>query len=317
MNYPIVSIIIPTFNYGHLIIDTLKCLKNQQFESWEAIIVDDGSEDNTRAIVDKFVKEDHRFIYLHQVNSGVSKARNYGLKQARGKYIQFLDADDLVSSAKIQIQVDFLENNPGVDLVTVSTRYFHTDSPEKLYTDLNLTNTSFCKPISGQGFPLVLKLIRNNPIVIQNPLFKKEILDITFGFVEHMDYLEDWDLWFRCAIGNFSFEYLDAPEAVALVRSHSISASQQDSKILEGEGYLRTRMKNAIKNNSYFTVDLKKIALTTNRVELLNTYKHLMGSTSLFNHTKFRAYYRQMRNTGLFFICFLKSLNLRRKLNAK
>lgn len=314
MNYPIISIIIPSFNYGHLITDTLMCLKNQQFESWEAIIVDDGSEDDTRAVVDRFVKEDPRFIYLHQVNSGVSKARNYGLKQARGKYIQFLDADDLVSSAKIQIQVDFLESNPGIDLVTVDTRYFHTDRPDKLFTDLNLANTSFRKPISGQGFPVVLKLIHNNPIVILNPVFKRKVLEIIHGFDEQMDYLEDWDLWFRCALNNFRFEYLDAPEACALVRSHSISASKQDTKILEGEGYFRRRIKDAIKKTSNLTIKEKNVALETNKAELIITYKYLMGNIELSNLIKFAAFYRQMRNPLLFSICFLKSLNIRRKL---
>lgn len=317
MKYPVVSIIIPTFNYGHLIGDTLRCLKNQQFLNWEAIIVDDGSEDDTRIIVNKFVQEDQRFIYLHQVNSGVSKARNNGLKHAQGKYIQFLDADDLQSSAKIQVQVNFLENNPNVDLVTVNTRYFHTDSPDKLFTDLNLTNTSFRKPLSGQGFDMVLQLIKNNPIVIHNPLFKRKVLDITLGFVEQMAYLEDWDLWFRCALNNFSFKHLDVPEALALVRSHSISASQQDTKILEGEGYLRTRMKNSIKRNGNFTGNQKDIALKLNRIELITTYKYLMVNTKIYNLTKFSAYYRQMDNPGLFLVCFLKSLNLRRKLSSK
>lgn len=317
MTLPLVSIVIPTYNYGHLIAETLFCLQNQQYVNWEAIIIDDGSIDNTSAVVDKFVQEDSRFIYIHQVNSGVSVARNAGLKYVRGKYIQFLDADDLISKAKLQLQIDFLEKNPKVDLVNVSTRYFHSDRPDLLFTDLSLTNTSSRKQVKGQGFELALKLIKNNPIVILNPVFKQEILNTTKGFVEQMTYLEDWDLWFRFAINNFRFEHLDHPEALALVRAHSISASQQDTKIKEGEGYLRNRMKYFIKQSAHLTHDQKEAALNLNRLELINTYKHLMAETSLGNLKKFKKFYTQIQNTSLFLSCFIKSLNLRRKLNRK
>ncbi|MFA4867304.1 MAG: glycosyltransferase family 2 protein [Pedobacter sp.] len=317
MTSPIISIIIPTYNYGHLIAETLSCLQNQQYANWEAIIIDDGSTDNTSIVVSKFVQEDSRFIYLRQVNSGVSVARNTGLKHIRGKYVQFLDADDLVSTAKIHIQVDFLENHPNADLVNVRTRYFHTDHPDILFTDLSLSNTSTRKEVKGQGFELVLKLVKNNPIVIQNPVFKREILNTIEGFVEHMDYLEDWDLWFRCAINNYCFEHLDNPEALALVRAHSISASQQDTKIKEGEGYLRNRMKQFIQQSKHLTHDQKDVALNLNKQELINTYKHLMAETSLSNIKKFKAFYEQIQNRLLFLSCLIKSLNLRRKLNKK
>lgn len=317
MSSPLVSIVIPTYNYGHLIAYTLSCLQNQQYANWEAIIIDDGSTDNTKAVVDKFTLEDSRFFYLHQVNSGVSIARNNGLNHVRGKYIQFLDADDLISKAKLQLQVDFLEKNPKVDLVNVGTRYFHTDRPDILFSDLSLANTSSRKQVKGQGFELALKLIKNNPIVILNPVFKQEILNTTKGFVEQMAYLEDWDLWFRFAINNFRFDHLDHPEALALVRAHSISASQQDTKIKEGEGYLRNRMKHFIKQSEHLTYDQKETALNLNRLELINTYKHLMAETSLSNIKKFKNFYTQIQNTSLFLSCLIKSLNLRRKLSRK
>ncbi|MGM8362775.1 glycosyltransferase family 2 protein [Flavobacterium sp. ARAG 55.4] len=108
MNNPLVSIIIPTYNRAHLIGETLDSVLAQTYENWECIIVDDGSTDNTEAFVEEYKKKDARFSYYHRPTDrlkGGNGCRNYALENSKGKFIQFLDSDDLISSNKIEVQV--------------------------------------------------------------------------------------------------------------------------------------------------------------------------------------------------------------------
>lgn len=97
-NKPLISVIIPAYNAEKTIVDTLRSIKKQQFEEFEAIIVNDGSTDKTIDLVMRFCNEDPRFILINQRNSGVSAARNTGLDNVRADWICFIDADDIVSS---------------------------------------------------------------------------------------------------------------------------------------------------------------------------------------------------------------------------
>ena len=125
---PEVTIIVPTYNYGHLIGETLNCLINQVFKDWEAIIIDDGSTDETEKVVLKYTAIDSRIKYSKQENKGVSVARNLGVKLAKGNFIQFLDADDLISPQKINLQLTALKETKA-DICLVTTKYFDADNP--------------------------------------------------------------------------------------------------------------------------------------------------------------------------------------------
>jgi glycosyltransferase involved in cell wall biosynthesis len=103
MNHPLVSIIIPTYNNGDFIIETLQSVLNQSYTNIEVIVVDDGSTDQTAQLFNQ-----HQFKntnYFKVENNGASAARNYGINKARGSYIQFLDADDVLEPNKIELQI--------------------------------------------------------------------------------------------------------------------------------------------------------------------------------------------------------------------
>ncbi|MGV8993399.1 MAG: glycosyltransferase family 2 protein [Flavobacterium sp.] len=109
---PLVSIIMPAYNAEKYIVGAILSTQNQTLTNWELIIVDDVSVDNTVAIIKDAFAKDTRII-LHQLdqNSGTGVARNYALQKARGKYIAFLDADDLWRKDKLQIQIEFMQTN--------------------------------------------------------------------------------------------------------------------------------------------------------------------------------------------------------------
>src|SRR5262245_6278913 len=113
---PLVSIIVPTYNYGHLISETLACLQSQSYENWEALVVDDGSTDNTAAVVAAAAASDPRIHYFKQENQKQAAARNRGLSHSQGSYVQFLDSDDLLERRKLELHIKFLEQHPDIDI---------------------------------------------------------------------------------------------------------------------------------------------------------------------------------------------------------
>src|SRR4051812_34618619 len=112
-----ISVIIPCFNYGHLIDETLISIFNQTYQNFEIIVVDDGSTDNTEEIVSKIVKDNKKVLYYKQDNAGPSTARNLGVEKSCGDFIQFLDADDLIEKRKFELQLRLFDDNPALDIV--------------------------------------------------------------------------------------------------------------------------------------------------------------------------------------------------------
>ena len=110
VNNDLVSIITPAYNAEKFIQDTIRSVQNQSYQNWEMIIVDDCSKDDTCTIVERMVKNDSR-IYLvkHKINGGAAVARETALEAAKGRYIAFLDSDDLWMPEKLEHQLRFME----------------------------------------------------------------------------------------------------------------------------------------------------------------------------------------------------------------
>ncbi len=127
-----VSIIIPNYNNGHYLTDCLNSVKSQTVADWECIIVDDGSTDSSRKIIEKFCHTDKRFRAIYQTRRGVSAARNAGMDAARGEWISFLDSDDMLLPAALDILL-YSQSVTNADIVEGGTILAHQDfSPGKL-----------------------------------------------------------------------------------------------------------------------------------------------------------------------------------------
>ncbi|WP_366185708.1 glycosyltransferase family 2 protein [Flavobacterium ovatum] len=110
MESSLVSVIIPTFNSQKFIVETIESVQNQSHKNWEIIIVDDASNDNTVRLINQMIQKDSRInLYKLDSNSGTGVARNTALKYVQGRYIAFLDADDLWKTDKLKKQLDFLQ----------------------------------------------------------------------------------------------------------------------------------------------------------------------------------------------------------------
>ncbi len=112
---PLVSVVMATYNRADILPRAIESIHNQSFTDFEFIIVDDGSADDTQAVIREYQKLDRRIININQTNQGLAVARNRGLQKAQGKYICFIDDDDSSHPARIKEQVRFLQENPQLD----------------------------------------------------------------------------------------------------------------------------------------------------------------------------------------------------------
>lgn len=229
-----VSVIVPCYNYARFLGRTIGSLQMQSYRNWEAIVVDDGSTDDTRQVALRLADEDPRVRYVHQQNSGTSEAKNTGIRLAQGEYVLFLDADDLISPEKLKAHVEHFRNSPHVDISYSRFRYFEDGREDRLFTKLDLSSTEeWLKVIDGRyevAFPV---FVRGNNMAIHAAVVRKALVDKVGFFDVGMRALEDWDYWLRCILRGAYVSYLDDPEAIALVRVHPGSATQN----LDFSGY--------------------------------------------------------------------------------
>ncbi len=230
-----VSVIIPTYNYAHYLTETLQSVKEQTYQDWECIIIDDESTDNTQEIVKEFMLIDKRFKYIYIENKGVSNARNVGIKASSGDLIQFLDGDDLLQSNKIKSQVEVFERSSSADIVYNSPRFFDDNDKHKLRSSLKGNKSDDWMPkLSAKGSKVISQLSKINFLVINSPLLKRSIIDKVGYFDESMEALEDWDFWMRCALADCYFYYNEIENSFPLVRSHQGSLSTQTKLMNNG-----------------------------------------------------------------------------------
>lgn len=136
MNSPKVSVIIPTYNRAHIISETLDSILNQTYQNWECIIVDDGSNDDTENIINKYLKDDNRFKFYRRPDDrlkGANACRNYGIENSCGAYIMFLDSDDICESFCLEERAGIVANDFSIDLLVRDTAYF-IDNVKQLFS---------------------------------------------------------------------------------------------------------------------------------------------------------------------------------------
>jgi glycosyltransferase involved in cell wall biosynthesis len=237
---PLVSVVVAAYNYGHLIRETLDSLAAQTYGAWECIVVDDGSTDDTRAVVEAYREAEPRVRYVRQENARQAAARNNGIRHASGDYFQFLDADDLVEPRKFERQVEYLESHADVGLVYSSVRYFSAEggglTHSRQYSVWD-DGQPWMPEVSGRGRVLLERLLPNNIMVVNSPLVRRSVVETVGEFDPALTPVEDWDYWTRCAAAGFFFQYDDAEGVRALVRAHELSAS------LDGRRMMRATLK--------------------------------------------------------------------------
>ena len=193
---PLVSVIIPTYNRGWILKETINSVLAQNFTNFELIVVNDGSTDNTQDILSSY-KED--IVVLRQDNKGVSSARNRGIVSASGRFIAFLDSDDLWLPKKLSTQVDFFNTNPDALICQTEEKWIRNSirvNPKKRH-----------KKLSGDIFEhsLYLCLVSPSAVMIRRSLFEKAGM-----FDETLPACEDYDMWLRISC-RYPVYLIDTP----------------------------------------------------------------------------------------------------------
>ena len=215
-----ISVILPTFNRGNLIEKSIKSVLNQTFNNIEILIIDDGSNDNTKDIIKNI--DDKRIKYIKLVkNKGACNARNVGIKKARGEYITFQDSDDILYPFKLEKQLkNLINNNSSLDFCKI--RIFENDS--YYYTiPKNLTEQRL---INGSIFEVLISY--GNFISTQAILSKKDIL-LNYMFDPLFPRLQDYDLILRMA-PNIKISYTREVLVDIHIQNNSITRSKDKLK---------------------------------------------------------------------------------------
>jgi glycosyltransferase involved in cell wall biosynthesis len=252
---PLVSVIVPTYNYGHFMAQMLESVLGQTHARWECLVIDDGSTDNTAEIVGAYAASDPRVKYVRQQNQLQSAAKNLGLKMCAGQYVQFLDADDLIEARKLELQVAYLEKHRDVDIVYGGVRYFRTGNVGEHLYSMTEDNQSWMPQVSGVGQEVLRTLVQKNIMVINSPLVRRAIVERVGPFDVRLPPAEDWDYWLRCALAGARFRFVEMEGTLALVRLHSVSSSQNRIRMYRSILLMRKKLEALIEDEELLSLN--------------------------------------------------------------
>lgn len=222
-----ISVILPTYNYGKYLSTSLDSILNQTHQDIELIIVDDGSTDDTQQVASNYQDRfPNKVYYFYQTNQGPAAARNYGINQASGKFIAFLDSDDVWVSNKLEKQLALFKQNPDMGIVfcDLTKKYKEKISKEKCF----LKEKGYYPYIYGND--IFTNLISHMFIFTSTVMIKKEVIQTIGMFNEQYHVGEDWDLWLRI-LNKYNAGFV--PEALVLRQVHGDNISGNMFKYCE------------------------------------------------------------------------------------
>ncbi len=214
------SVIIPTYNRANFITEALQSVKDQSFEDWEVIVVDDGSTDNTEEIVQEFILTEPRVKYIFQPNAERGRARNNGIAQANGEYLVFFDSDDLMQKEYLAELATIIKEHPGLGFLAMQFGEFK-NKPEVF----SVPNKNFISGTYTLSTFLEGNFLACNFCVVNdrsNPLF----------FLEHRKFVtaEDW-VFVLQAVKKYKNMYWSSKVGV-LMREHDNRSMGNNKKVI-------------------------------------------------------------------------------------
>lgn len=237
---PIVSVIIPTYNSANLVVDAIDSVLAQTYKDYEIIVVDDGSTDNTRKVLQSY---GNQIKYLYQENAHISVARNHGFRVSTGKYIAQLDADDLWLPDKLEKQMKVAEQHPDAGLIYCDSYicdYGKEQQKDRVFFQL------YVPPAEGNVFKYFFK---TNPLCTSSAVISRNMWERLGGLDTTLRGGQDVEFFLR--ITYFSAAYF-CHEPLMIYRCHSQNTS---STITYAN--VRSALRKSIKQREVFIRNLK------------------------------------------------------------
>lgn len=227
---PLISVLLPAYNVAKYLPDAIDSILAQSFKDFELLILDDGSIDETPEIVSKF--HDNRIKYIKQpVNLGLANNLNVGLSMAKGKYIARMDGDDISLPERFQIQFDFLEAHPDIDLCSCGLQMF--GGGDKVWT----------REIDPEAIRITMLFY--SPVLHPTAIWRRESFE-KYKLYYNQDAFpaEDYDLWSR-AIQNCKL--VNIPHILYRYRIHDTQVTKTDDRVVQKEREIRINyLRNAL-----------------------------------------------------------------------
>ena len=245
-----VSIIIPLYNQKQFVADAIESALAQTYKNIEVIVVNDGSTDCPDEVLDKYK---HNIKLVYQENKGLAAARNRGLLESTGEYIQFLDADDIIFNDKIEKQITVINRNNGINVIPYCgcIRVHSNDLTSQKNFEYQTVENMCDNPILK-----IIDLQKLFPLPIHTVLLNKTLIENNGLFNEHMNANEDRLFWTKVCLNGCRFIY-DYTYSVKY-RKHSTSMTSNKSRMfLSHLKYLET-VEDLFKNKHELDLEIKK-----------------------------------------------------------
>lgn len=236
MAKPKISIVMPTYNHAHLIAETLHSILAQTYDSWECIIVDDHSNDNTIEIVTPFL-QDERFKFTRKpagFSKGANASRNYGLDLSQGEYIYWFDSDDIIHPLTFELCMNEFSRN-SIDFCRFERTVFFDDFDTKCFENYSIDENLFLIDKTQ------IEKILNNELPFNTcSLIWKRVSLVTEKFSDKLLYAEEWEYYSRLVSNGL--KGININKILIYARKHSMSQTHE------------------FNNNSFIRVEAKKEA---------------------------------------------------------
>jgi glycosyltransferase involved in cell wall biosynthesis len=264
---PLVSVIIPCYNHGKYLPDAIQSVYSQNHPQIEIIVVDDGSIDNTRSVC----LEHPKVTYIYQQNSGLSAARNTGIKHSKGEYLVFLDADDWLLDKAVSNNLEVLLKDADIAFVSGGHQVCYEDNHHSKIVQYEVNENQYCRLLEGNYIGMHATV-----------MYRRWVFD-TFMFDTSLPYCEDYDLYLRIAR---KYKVSHHTKLIAAYRMHSNNMSANQSIMLQYTLLVLNKNEKDIQTQSEKESKNRGIAIWKNYYSF-RIYEHLQHQLYTKKKSKF------------------------------
>jgi len=248
-----VSIIVPCYNQAQYLEEALQSVLQQSIENWECVIVNDGSNDNTEEVANKWLLRDSRFKYIKSENGGLSAARNSGIELAKGNFILPLDADDIIGETYLELALKQFELNTNLKIVYCKAEKFGIENGEWKLNNFTLYN------------------LAHENMIFCSALFKRKDWKKVKGYDINMIYgWEDWEFWIAILKNGGEVKCIESVNFYYRIKTTSMTKELNEEKL----NYLKKYL--SIKHADFFVKQLGSFFDINNKITKITLHNEVL-----------------------------------------